>query len=347
MAKKLYLLFILSVFLLILIINPFITNRTDGKEILYVGGTGDGNFTNIQAAINSSLEGDIIYVYNGTYNEDLLINKSIDLMGEDRNNTFFNATGKNCCIFIDCRNISISGFTIKNSSIGVYVYSSKYNKNISICNMTFYNNTNGILLDSSSSNMYIFSNIFKNNSECLRLYNSSNNLIISNYFQENEDCILFYDTSNKNLIKNNKFLFFSSGINLIRWSNNNTILSNNISNGDDGISLNLCNNIKIEDNVIFNNSDKGIFIKDSKNIEIINNSIVKNGYRGLYIDNVEDYNMTEIRENNIFMDNYQDIQVKSKPPVIKIPSVEMILIIIFVIISMIVFFLKIKLDKNN
>ena len=34
---------------------------------LYVGGSGEGNYTKIQDAIDDASDGDIVFVYNGTY----------------------------------------------------------------------------------------------------------------------------------------------------------------------------------------------------------------------------------------------------------------------------------------
>jgi parallel beta-helix repeat protein len=341
--------FLLAFAVIMLIFNsffPFITIKTKGINTINVGGNGDGNFSSIQKAINASKNGDIIYIYNGSYKETLFINKSINLIGENKNNTIFNNSGKKYCIFIRCKNVSISNLTIKDSLIGIYVSSQKNNKNITISNILFYNNTNGLLLDDTSNNIYIFSNIFKNNSEGLRLYNSTDNIIGNNYFQDNNACIKFYGRSINNLIENNNLNRYGSGINFERWSNINSIIGNNISNGDHGIFLYLSNNIIIRNNIIFNNSVRGIFIRDCKNVTIFNNSIIKNGYYGLYIDSYEEYNMTEIIENNIFIDNEQDIQIQPKPPVIRIPSFEITLITIFVILSMIVFFVKIRHYKK-
>ena len=36
-------------------------------NILYVGGNGSGNYSKIQDAINDSVDGDTVFVYNGTY----------------------------------------------------------------------------------------------------------------------------------------------------------------------------------------------------------------------------------------------------------------------------------------
>ena len=49
-----------------------ITEKSDfvfDGNILFVGGSGAGNYTNIQDAINDSVDGDTIFVYDGIYRE--------------------------------------------------------------------------------------------------------------------------------------------------------------------------------------------------------------------------------------------------------------------------------------
>ena len=48
-----------------------------GGNILYVGGNGPNNYTKIQDAIDDASNGDTIFVYNGTYYENVIINKII------------------------------------------------------------------------------------------------------------------------------------------------------------------------------------------------------------------------------------------------------------------------------
>ena len=44
-------------------------NRGFYGNILYVGGSGPGNYTKIQDALDNATEGDTVYVYSNTYYE--------------------------------------------------------------------------------------------------------------------------------------------------------------------------------------------------------------------------------------------------------------------------------------
>jgi nitrous oxidase accessory protein NosD len=89
-------------------------------EVLYVNTTGsDGAYVKIQDAINASSEGDIVYVYNGTYNENVVVNKTINLTGENRDTTIIQG-GLGDVIRITTDWVNITGFTFRSGgwSIG-------------------------------------------------------------------------------------------------------------------------------------------------------------------------------------------------------------------------------------
>jgi len=110
---------------------------------LYVGGTGPGNYSSIQAAIDAASPGDTVFVYSGAYFENVVINKTVDLVGEDRNGTIIDAEGngtpnRNAVVQIGYYPISwvnVSGFTVRNASAGVYLENGTQHVTISYCNI--------------------------------------------------------------------------------------------------------------------------------------------------------------------------------------------------------------------
>ncbi|UCG70293.1 MAG: hypothetical protein JSV09_04550 [Thermoplasmata archaeon] len=87
-----------------------------GGTILYVNETGsDGAYFNIQWAIDDANDGDTIFVYSGTYHEQIVINKSINLIGEDRKNTIIDANGFLDVIKVTSNWVNITGFTLRES----------------------------------------------------------------------------------------------------------------------------------------------------------------------------------------------------------------------------------------
>ncbi len=62
--------------------------------IFYVGGSGEGNYSRIQDAIKDSSSGDTVFVYDDSspYLENVVIDKSITLVGEDKTSTVINGS---------------------------------------------------------------------------------------------------------------------------------------------------------------------------------------------------------------------------------------------------------------
>ena len=98
----LYTLIIIYIFIIISFTLIFFNNTNialaKSSEIIYVGGTGLGNYSSIQEAINKSNESDEIIVYDGNYSENLIINKSISLIGFDKNNVTIYGNNGGCNI---------------------------------------------------------------------------------------------------------------------------------------------------------------------------------------------------------------------------------------------------------
>ena len=96
---------------------------TSGGKWWYVGGSGPGNYTRIQDAIDNASDGDTVFVYDdlSPYYHPIVIKKSICLMGEDKDTTIIDMRKREIeAIKIDypTNNVIITGFTIQNTTWG-------------------------------------------------------------------------------------------------------------------------------------------------------------------------------------------------------------------------------------
>lgn len=118
---------------------------------LFVGGSGPGNYSKIQDAINDSIDGDTVFVYDDSspYYENIIIEKSITLIGENRETTTILGDDSldSVIINISADDVSLCGFTIqphagKTSGIDVYknITSPDYWNIEIIQNVTIFNN---------------------------------------------------------------------------------------------------------------------------------------------------------------------------------------------------------------
>jgi len=86
------------------------------SNTLYVGGNGSSNYSTIQDAIDATSDGDTVFVFSGTYYENIVVHKSINLLGENKNTVIINGNDNGDVVNITANSVKISGFTIKNST---------------------------------------------------------------------------------------------------------------------------------------------------------------------------------------------------------------------------------------
>jgi len=85
---------------------PSVVHAED-PNMLYVDDDGTADYTSIQEAVDNASFGGTVFVYSGSYTEDLEIDRRINLVGEDRNSTYLYG---NILLYSNSNNIS--GFYI-------------------------------------------------------------------------------------------------------------------------------------------------------------------------------------------------------------------------------------------
>jgi parallel beta-helix repeat protein len=178
------------------------------------------DYPTIQEGINQANPGDIIQVSSGTYNENLFINKTLTLIGEDKNNTIIIGPGRGSAVIqANLTTVNISGFTIQNGTYGITLEkcnSSTIQENILVCNSI------GIWLHYSNSNT-VSDNILSDDWCGIQLCgHSSKNTIILNTIKENAYGLGI--TGEDNFIIHNNFINNQNQTNVIEsfyndWNN--------------------------------------------------------------------------------------------------------------------------------
>ena len=279
------------------------------RNTLYVGGSGSGNYTNIQDAIDDAENGDTIYVYNGTYSEGIIIDKTINLIGEERDTTIIDSTNINdVTVFImyGANGVTVSGFTIKNDEIDTYAVSINMFSDYNIIENNIIKNREGILMEKQEG-LVSAGNIISNNNISTWIHGidldySDNNIIRENIITDCGDGAISLSNSVNNTIIDNILIDNNQGIFLLSSSNYNNISDNFISNDDDGIGCSRSDYNIFSGNTITKHNDFGLLFDFCIYNSIYGNNITQNYFGiGLFYSPINN----KIYENN-FIDNIRD-----------------------------------------
>lgn len=261
------------------------TPTVDGK-ILYVGGNGTGNYTEIQEAIDNASNGDTIFVYSGIYYENVIIDKSVNLTGEDINSTIIDGSNSSDTVHVTADWVNINSFTVQNCSndrhnAGIKIVS---NHNSIKSNKIAQNHGTGIIIDHSFYNNIQNNSMTNNKFYYIYLKGSSHTIVQDNLLYQSEDwhfCvngIAIFESSN-NLICNNKIRNLRPNVGIGCWdlSNNNTIQENTICDievqGSNMIQIKESHFNTIIDNKLKSSNGNGMMILFSSDNKILNNTI--------------------------------------------------------------------------
>jgi parallel beta-helix repeat protein len=197
------------------------------------------DYPTIQAAIDNAFEGDEVFVKSGIYSENLLINKSLSLVGENKYSTVVVGDGTTA-LLVQHDNVNVRGFTFKRPSTMRWYYG-VHLLNVKHCNVfgnivesTFY----GVWLFGASFNN-VFENTLTGNLVGIHLENSHRNNIFKNNVTGNDLGISTLD-SNSNILIDNYVAANGAGIGVygVSSSRDNVVAGNVVSkNGNIGIEI--------------------------------------------------------------------------------------------------------------
>jgi len=249
---------------------------------LYVGGSGPGNYTTIQEAINNASNGYTIFVYNGTYNENLDTKlKKISLVGENRDITFITGpTDSSPVLKISTSNVNVSGFTMTGTTNQMVIQVMTLAENIRIENCIIKQGATGIALGLTTNRITITHNIIQDQDfVAIQTQTSTFDMISFNRIEGSKgQGITFSLSSSHNSIVNNSIIdnvkeavmFEGAG------STDNTISGNNISGNEVGIRFNSAGSNTIKSNNIQGNIREGILMQMSNENSITLNNFIGN-----------------------------------------------------------------------
>lgn len=274
--------------------KPFSASRAN---CLYVGGSGPGNYTRIQDAVDNASNGDTVFVYDdlSPYYENLIINKSIFLIGEDKNTTIIDGNQMDQGIIITTDEVTIQDFTIQNCHRDGIDLQNCNNSTVS-SNIVNSNRVYGIL--SFGCNNNISYNSFLNNGRGISV---SASVVYRNYFSNNEEGIFCRESNG--IIKSNRIENNQIGINFYSGSSNYNIINNSISNNNCGIYLYMSYSNLVSFNHIIDNKDGVLaYIGGNHKNYILNNYFINNSEYGLKLTAGSIVCDNEFLMNGILMD---------------------------------------------
>lgn len=262
--KKLKLLSLLTFLPLLLLaplnVNGDIISRTEPSASIHV----PDDFATIQEAINNATPGDMIFVSSGLYHERVVINKTVMLVGENRETTIVDGGFAGSVFQITADNVSVTGFKLQNTGwkwgrSGVEVYNADY---CEIKGNFVFLTCHQIRLNCSRGSKIIGNIVsaptrdpFPRSAYGIRLENSADCLIENNTVSNNIGGIHLQNTTNCTVIRN---LFFQNSQGIRLYSP--------------------CVDNKIVANTVCNNTSDGMIEAMPRNQTLIGNSFVHNNF---------------------------------------------------------------------
>jgi parallel beta-helix repeat protein len=282
----------LALFLLIPVVSMIQTGDQGSRGIQFTRGTlyvGQGQtYTKIQDAITAANSGDLIRVYAGTYNEDILLDRTVTLVGNGSQLTHIVGTGAGNTVVFDANWCNMTGFNVSGANpnysgirIGYaenntltdcrsgpnqyYGISIGNSKNNNIIDCFSYNNSMGMSVSQSYFNTIVNTSSVESEMHGVNSFDSSYNTYDNCHFENNgETGISFGWGAIENIVRNCSFSWNTDGIDFIWLTNYNRVEDCTfLSNTDDGIYLSYAHHNIVQRNVFQSNQKFAIKVVES------------------------------------------------------------------------------------
>ncbi len=266
------------------------------------------NYATIQDAINANetLDGHTIRVDAGTYHEQVVVNKSLLLIGQDKYTTSIDADGAQAAVQVTASNVTVTGFTMRNTTAGYGAVELHYSQGDNVSDNVIDDSYYGIYIYTSSNSVITDNQVLNNAYSGAYLYFSAGNVISDCNFSGNLNYGVFLFNSTGNFVLNSIISGQKYGVSLAE-SEGNTLNNNTVSAGDSGIlATDSNNNLLVANNV--STSTHGIQMSNSQNNKVSNNTLTSNRVNGILLDS----STGNILSNNAVQNNtHADINLSS------------------------------------
>jgi len=233
-------------------------------------------YSSIQQAVDNATAGDTIYVSTGLYAEQLSVEKSVSLEGENASTTVINffATVLN----VSADNVSISDFTIQYSGCACFGYCSVNvtdSQNTNVTNNVIVSDQFGIQIHNVSRAIIAHNKVTHTGDSALSVLDSSRVSVLENTIAASNG--IYLNNSNESVIQENT-ISCSRGAGITTYqSHENTFSGNDISvNMSSVISLSESDNNTFFGNNVVSYSPNGLFFWQSSNNSIFHNNFLGN-----------------------------------------------------------------------
>lgn len=206
-------------------------------------GTQQFPYQTIQDAVNHAYNGYAIFVYNGTYHEHVILNKTLHVQGENKQTTVVDGGGTGDVVTVTVPGVSLSEITVQHSGMQTYdagIKTLTLRSNVTIKDCNVQQNAIGVYLNYA--------------------YETAWNIVINNTLQQNTKG-LYAHWAYSNQITGNTIDF----------------------NDEIGIEMERCELATISGNTISNNGECGIFLRGASNTNVIDGNSIKNNTVGVML----------------------------------------------------------------